>query len=444
MPSISNLTQEIAYAITPQNAGAINAITSGTVPEQVSYSIQQVISQGTNQVNNKLEEEVYSKVGELIGPYVAGVTSANIPDFLKNTSIFSSLGIDGSINGIVTNTAANIELAYRNAVSSSLSSIFGGSASGGTTGILNTISQVNITNSFNDKLSGAANISVPKQVSTKTLEILTDASLNQTQRAQQAAEYFQNATGTSISGSQLSALLNSIDTTLAGIIRYGEESLPTPLPYEIGNDNIVPGVNYVSSVEELEAELSAISRDISEVIVHWTETFTNANLSAQQVEELCDGKKYHYVIRRDGSLQRSLPVDVVGNHADTLGHNQYSIGVVFVGGINAPTNSETVDTFISSASLTRSQMNTFYHFLRAFFNYYPGGQVLGHRDFDISKNDPGFDTRDYVYSSFNKYSMYVDTLREPAKSPSSIVSTQLNTITSAILDKNPDMMVSTS
>jgi hypothetical protein len=43
---------------------------------------------------------------------------------------------------------------------------------------------------------------------------------------------------------------------------------------------------------------------------------------------------YHYVIKRDGTLEKGRALDAVGAHVE--GHNSDSVGVCLVGGLNDP------------------------------------------------------------------------------------------------------------
>lgn len=233
--------------------------------------------------------------------------------------------------------------------------------------------------------------------------------------------------------SAIRAVLDKTTPTAAGKILVDASTLSLPPSYDIGEnfgtDN--PKFTYVSTREELEAEMRAIPRPISEVVVHWTETHTNSNLDADQIQQLniATGSNkiaYHYIIKRDGSLQRGLPVSELGEHCETLNHNQYSIGVVFVGGINVSTGTPQTDEFTQAASITRSQFNTFYEFVKLFYDVYPGGQVLGHRDIDTEQEDPGFDVIDYCEANFGKISVYEDPTKEQAMSPSEIIAKQID------------------
>lgn len=168
-------------------------------------------------------------------------------------------------------------------------------------------------------------------------------------------------------------------------------------PLQLGEAN---DFSYISSVEELQGEFSLLKREVNKVIVHWTETHTNRNIGSEEIDKWQEGIDYNLVIRRDGSIQRGLPLSKNGNHAP--GSDENSIGVCFVGGINAPTGTPNSENFISALSLTRSQLNSFEHICRCFYYYYPGGQILGHNDVDDTQEDPGFDVKEYVAARFGK------------------------------------------
>jgi N-acetylmuramoyl-L-alanine amidase len=222
------------------------------------------------------------------------------------------------------------------------------------------------------------------------------------------------------------------------------EKLPAPNPYKIGEETIDPLGSFVASVEELEAEMCRASRGISEVVVHWSETFTNANLSADQLLELIGAEEmpYHFIIRRDGSIERGIDLDAVGDHCSTNNHNEHSIGVCLIGGLNTATGANNLFEVASARSITRSQYNSLYQFFRSFFNQYPGGQALGHMDIDPNHEDPGFDVRDYVFSNFNKQSLYTNPTEQTALTPTDILESVEGT-GSTVFEKDPDIMENT-
>ena len=230
---------------------------------------------------------------------------------------------------------------------------------------------------------------------------------------------------------------SGIGTTLG--VNNGRYTVVNSDPIQIGEGMIVPGVDYISSVEELEYEMGSMTRDISEIILHWSETYTDANLSAESLQELTGAGRnaYHLIVKRDGSVQRGVPMNATGDHCDINNHNAYSIGVCLIGGINVSSGDTELEQ-LGANSITRSQFNSLYHIFRTFFNHYPGGQALGHMDVDVSQDDPGFDVRDYAYNNFNKTSLYTDPLNQSALSPSDILASLERDET--VIVKDPDVM----
>jgi len=237
---------------------------------------------------------------------------------------------------------------------------------------------------------------------------------------------------TSKDRNELKSIHELTTATKAGTVIVDASSLSLPASFNIGStfgSENPDFFSYVTSREELEAEMRAIHRPISEVIVHWTETHTNSNMGADQIRDMAialgaNKMPYHYVIKRDGSLQRGYPVSTATTHTELLDHDKYSISIVFVGGLNVATGAPDADEFSQAGSLTRSQFNTFNEFVRIFYDVYPGGQVLGHRDIDISQEDPGFDVIEYCETMFNKYSLYSNPITEQALSPKDIINRQ--------------------
>lgn len=221
-----------------------------------------------------------------------------------------------------------------------------------------------------------------------------------------ARKILSDASGKSFS--EIDRLLQSIDSTISTATRSAPTAEIFGRPYTIGDYQKTwkqgkenPIFPYISSVEELQAEIRFISREFDTVQVHWTETATNKNIGSEEINEWhlaanLPGVGYHYVIRRDGSLQRGRPVNIEGDITDG------SIDIVFVGGVNAPTGTPNQQNFISARSLTRAQFNTFDHFCRAMYITYPGMSIVGHAEFDNTQIDPGFNVTDYVQARFDR------------------------------------------
>lgn len=92
---------------------------------------------------------------------------------------------------------------------------------------------------------------------------------------------------------------------------------------------------------------------------------------------------YHFVIRRDGRVEKGRPVDAIGAHV--AGFNATSVGVCMVGGLSQkkmePDNNFTTEQWASLKDLVGKLVEK-----------YPGAIVRGHRDFPkVNKACPSFD-----------------------------------------------------
>ena len=86
-------------------------------------------------------------------------------------------------------------------------------------------------------------------------------------------------------------------------------------------------------------------RTITLIIVHCSAVRPNETSSAKKIDEWHKDKGwkgigYHYVVRRDGSIEKGRPDEQVGAHC--VNHNRHSIGVCYEGGLNS--NGEDADT----------------------------------------------------------------------------------------------------
>jgi len=164
----------------------------------------------------------------------------------------------------------------------------------------------------------------------------------------------------------------------------------------------------VNGLEELEAEFRSATRDITEVVVHWSGHFINQDIGAEEIhsQHKTDGFSgigYHYIIRKDGTIERGRPINKRGAHAKANGHNKYSIGIAFVGGYTVNSNSGLANPPYGRESLNDEQMKALKMFFNAFYKVWPGGQAWGHNDTDPqNKSDPGFPIPDFVRSNFGK------------------------------------------
>lgn len=124
-------------------------------------------------------------------------------------------------------------------------------------------------------------------------------------------------------------------------------------------------------------------RDITRAIVHCSDTPAEMDIGAKEIREwhINDNKwqdiGYHFVIRRDGTIEKGRPVQEVGAH--TYGENADSIGICLVGG--KPCANFTFMQYRALIALKRTLEKTY------FLTWH------GHRDF-ADKGCPMFDVNE--------------------------------------------------
>lgn len=132
-------------------------------------------------------------------------------------------------------------------------------------------------------------------------------------------------------------------------------------------------------------------RKINEIIVHCAATPEGKNFKAADIDRWHRERKmkcigYHYVVDLDGTVEPGRPESEIGAHC--LGHNQYSIGVCYVGGLAA-------DGRTPKDTRTAAQKEALLALLKKLRAKYPKASIHGHRDF-AAKACPSFDaTREY-------------------------------------------------
>ena len=127
-------------------------------------------------------------------------------------------------------------------------------------------------------------------------------------------------------------------------------------------------------------------RKINEIIVHCAATPEGKNFKAADIDRWHRERKmkcigYHYVVDLDGTVEPGRPESEIGAHC--LGHNQYSIGVCYVGGL-AEDGKTPKDT------RTAAQKEALLALLKKLRAKYPKASIHGHRDF-AAKACPSFD-----------------------------------------------------
>lgn len=133
--------------------------------------------------------------------------------------------------------------------------------------------------------------------------------------------------------------------------------------------------------------MKKFTRKITEIIVHCTATLAGRDLHVADIDRYhrnrgfeCIG--YHYLITIDGHIEQGRLSEFHGAHC--LGHNDRSISVAYVGGIDTAGNP--ADTRTVEQSIALKQL------LSDLLVRYPDAEIHGHREF-AAKACPCFDAR---------------------------------------------------
>lgn len=126
----------------------------------------------------------------------------------------------------------------------------------------------------------------------------------------------------------------------------------------------------------------------TKLIVHCADTPATMDIGAREIGQWHVRDNgwaaigYHFVIRRDGTIEAGRPHDAVGAHAALV--NSESVGVCLIGGKGKPG--------LFSDHFTAEQALSLVVVLKELQAIYPDTQVLGHRNVDnAGKTCPNFD-----------------------------------------------------
>lgn len=413
-----------------------NVVISGTTPAAISAALGQVTDVAVPEVLSIMNEIVDVNI-----PFSEAITQAQ--SLLNPINEFAEEVIPQianlSLNNVVTQAVTNVNrvidanLGFFDEVSENVTAVLN-NINLGLNGIINNIIE-SVTGPILSTISSFASINgiavtIPNGV------LLNVRSLIQSSNFAEAARLLQAFSDRPLN--EIEDALRSINTSLtANLSTSGSPTASIPVS-EVGSnesswdeENTSPeAFSLICTHEELEVELKSATREITEVIVDWTRTFNNQNLGAEDFQEVNSAigfsVAHHYFIRRDGSLQRARPINVLGPRLPN-NHNRYAIFIAFVGGINAPSGvlREEVDRYLSKDSLTTAQMNTFKVFMEKAYAAWPGLQALGMNEIDQTKVAPGFYVSEYVSDMFSKATVYTDPKTQQAFNRTTLITTPL-------------------
>jgi N-acetylmuramoyl-L-alanine amidase len=138
------------------------------------------------------------------------------------------------------------------------------------------------------------------------------------------------------------------------------------------------------------------SKDVKYLVVHCSATKPSMNIGAAEIDRWHRQKGwrkigYHFVIKRDGTIEPGRGLTEIGAHA--AGYNSVSIGICLVGGVSEQ------DVKKAENNFTIPQMESLHHLLSSLLDAsFPKAKVLGHRDLPgVAKDCPSFDVQKWFY-----------------------------------------------
>lgn len=117
-------------------------------------------------------------------------------------------------------------------------------------------------------------------------------------------------------------------------------------------------------------------RSITQIIIHCSATPEGKDYTVADIDRWHKARGfkmigYHYVIYRDGCIHTGRPLEMVGAHCK--GHNAHSIGICYIGGVDA--NNHPKDT------RTLAQRKSLLSLVKSLQKEHPQATLHGHREF---------------------------------------------------------------
>lgn len=134
--------------------------------------------------------------------------------------------------------------------------------------------------------------------------------------------------------------------------------------------------------------------DIEYIVVHAADTKPSMDIGVEEIrkwhveERKWSDIGYHFVIRRDGSIEAGRPLDIPGAHV--RGFNSVSWGICMAGGMT--------EHGTSDCNFTKRQYFSLDILITELLDKAPQAKAQGHRDFKgVVKTCPNFNIREFYY-----------------------------------------------
>ena len=131
-------------------------------------------------------------------------------------------------------------------------------------------------------------------------------------------------------------------------------------------------------------------RKIDKIIIHCTATPEGRVVTVKDVdtwhkERGFSGIGYHYLIGLNGEVWTGRPIEQIGAH--TLGYNENSVGVCYVGGCAQDMKPKDTRTAAQKLALTK--------LVKELKAKYPAATIHGHYEY-AAKACPSFDVKQWI------------------------------------------------
>ena len=306
---------------------------------------------------------------------ISTITGQSVVDGFLYSSVsnVNAIGINNTLSALSSNASG---------ISKIVSSIAGGNV---TDIILDNTSAEGIAKEFVKEFSNISDASgdlvsiIQSELNTDVVSSLTgDTNIK---------SILQNKLGTKFKSSELSE--NNIIVNSTGTF----SGASTPNDYQF---------TFVNTVEELMLEFRNSTRDFSQIIVEFTGEYVDDNFDAKDFQTLYsnkngfDGIPYHYIVRKDGKIQRGRPLDIETVYSG--GNITYSKSVVVAipGGYEVPEGTDRAKTSVNSS--TTSSWYWFNTLLDVAYTMFPGIQVYASTEL----SNTGWSADAYIESLFGK------------------------------------------
>ena len=150
---------------------------------------------------------------------------------------------------------------------------------------------------------------------------------------------------------------------------------------------------------------------ITHVVLHYSATYADQDIGVKEIDAMhrkrgWNGVGYHYVIRRNGTIEQGRPESRIGAHVG--GQNTGKIGICCIGGLERATGNN-----VGVDNRTMAQKAATLRLIRDIISRHPNAKVVGHRDLAATQC-PGFDVQTW-WANANRPA---DPVAPPAPRPS--------------------------